>query len=46
MDEVIAHAERVSIGKRPEISFEKIVNTLEKGHETQATFVRSNTCSS
>jgi hypothetical protein len=31
MDEVIAHAEGVSIGKRPEISFEKIVNTLEKG---------------
>jgi hypothetical protein len=42
----IAHADGVSIGKRPEISFEKIVNTLEKAYETQATFVRSNTASS
>jgi hypothetical protein len=46
MDEVIAHAEGVSIGKRPEISFEKIVKTLEKGYETQAMFVRSNTAGS
>ena len=46
MDEVIAHVERVSIGKRAEISFVKIVNTLEKAYETQATFVRSNTASS
>ena len=44
MDEVIAHAEGVSIGKRPEISFEKIVKTLEEGYETQTT--RSNTASS
>ena len=46
MDEAIAHAEGVSIGKRPEISFEKIVKTLEKGYETQAMFVRSNTAGS
>jgi len=44
MDEVIAHAEGVSIGKRPEISCEKIVKTLEEGYETQTT--RSNTASS